>query len=131
LFQRWWNEVDAIEFFTVEIVQAVVIVGWFQVRCQAALIAISRLCHDLSTGRRLGSVDVRQSLNFLLILAERLFSDGVLSERLHEFRTRGQLLHHVFQIDTGFVQLLAQSLFQVCVSRGRDEFNQPVFLYVV
>jgi hypothetical protein len=94
----------------------VVIVGRLQARRQASLVAISGLRHDLSSGRRLGSVDVRQSLNCLLILAERLFSDVVLSERLHEFRARGQLLLHVFQIDTGFVQLLAQSLFEVCVS---------------
>jgi hypothetical protein len=60
-----------------------------------------------------------------------MLPNGVLPNRMHEFRARGQLLLHVFQIDLGFVQLLAQSLIQVCVSRGRDEFNQPVFLYVV
>jgi hypothetical protein len=105
LFQRWRNEFDIVEFFTV--------VCRLQSRCQTSLISISWLGQDFSAGRDRGSVDVRQFLNCLLILAECFFSDGVLQDRFLEFRTRCQVLLHVLQIDTGFVQLL----FQVCVSR--------------
>jgi hypothetical protein len=45
-----------------------------------------------------------------LVAAVAVVAADVLSERLHEFRSRGQLLLYVLQIYIGFVQLLAQSL---------------------